>query len=423
MADTMGRAQRKGKAESNRLPIAARAIYPVAGKRPGFAGRRQDHALDKALDTPDLIAARAGATLDFRTDINGLRALAVIGVVAFHADRAWLPGGFVGVDIFFVISGFLISRIILAECAAGRFSLAMFYAKRAKRILPALLAVVSFVWIVGWCRTAPTQFRDIGGDLLGNSYFTVNFWLMRLAGVGGYFGADTAAKPLLHLWSLSIEEQFYLVWSVLLLTLFKLNERLVPVVILSIFAASFVFSIVLTQSDPIGAFYLPWTRAWELALGALIAYREVFWLEALPYPSRRIANIGAGFGVALMLCAFLFMNETQLFPGWLAAIPTCGCALVIAHPGSLLGRGRARQSRGRFLRRDFLSALSVALAAVRIRPHLARRDPDHARLGCPCGRSRVSRRAHLSADRIARGGGVSPPAVDDRIGSLNACSR
>ena len=185
--------------------------------------------MDKALDTPDLIAARAGATLDFRTDINGLRALAVIGVVAFHADRAWLPGGFVGVDIFFVISGFLISRIILAECAAGRFSLAMFYAKRAKRILPALLAVVSFVWIVGWCRTAPTQFRDIGGDLLGNSYFTVNFWLMRLAGVGGYFGADTAAKPLLHLWSLSIEEQFYLVWSVLLLTLFKLNERLVPV--------------------------------------------------------------------------------------------------------------------------------------------------------------------------------------------------
>ncbi len=192
--------------------------------------------MDKALNTPDLIAARAGAAFDFRTDINGLRALAVISVVAFHADRAWLPGGFVGVDIFFVISGFLISRIILAECAAGRFSLAMFYAKRARRILPALLVVVGFVWIVGWYRAAPAQFRDIGGALLGNSYFTVNFWLMRLAGVGGYFGADTAAKPLLHLWSLSIEEQFYLVWSVLLLTLFKLNERLVPVVIFYAFS-------------------------------------------------------------------------------------------------------------------------------------------------------------------------------------------
>ena len=247
------------------------------------------------------------------------------------------PAEFAGVDIFFVISGFLISRIILSQCAAGRFSLAMFYARRAKRILPALLVAVSFVWIVGWFMAAPTQFRDIGGSLLGNSYFTVNFWLMRLAGVGGYFGADATVKPLLHLWSLSIEEQFYLVWSVLLLALFKLDRRVVPFVIASVFVASFAFSIYLTPIDPIAAFYLPWTRGWELALGALIAYREVFWLEALPYPSRRIANIGAGAGIALMLGAFLFLNETRPFPGWLAAIPTLGCALVIASPDSLPG--------------------------------------------------------------------------------------
>ena len=293
--------------------------------------------MDKALETPDLIAARAGARLDFRPDINGLRALAVLGVVVFHADRAWLPGGFVGVDIFFVISGFLISRIILSQCAAGRFSLAMFYARRAKRILPALLVTVSFVWIVGWFMAAPTQFRDIGGGLLGNSYFTVNFWLMRLAGVGGYFGADATTKPLLHLWSLSIEEQFYLVWSVLLLALFKLERRLVVFVILSVFVASFAYSVVLTPIDPIAAFYLPWSRGWELALGSLIAYREVFWLDVMPYPSRRIANIGAALGIALMLGAFLFLNEAQAFPGWLAAIPTVGCALVIAHPHSLPG--------------------------------------------------------------------------------------
>lgn len=293
--------------------------------------------MDKALETPDLIAARAGARLDFRDDINGLRALAVLGVVVFHADHAWLPGGFAGVDIFFVISGFLISRIILTQCAAAHFSLAMFYARRAKRILPALLLILSFVWIVGWFMAAPTQFRDIGGGLLGNSYFTVNFWLMRLAGVGGYFGADATVKPLLHLWSLSIEEQFYLVWSVLLLLLFKLERRLVPFVIAGVLLASFAFSVVLTPIDPIAAFYLPWTRGWELALGALIAYREVFWLAALPYPSRRSANIGAGLGVALMLGAFLFLNETQAFPGWLAAIPTSGCALVIANPRSLPG--------------------------------------------------------------------------------------
>ena len=293
--------------------------------------------MDKALETPDLIAARAGPKLDFRDDINGLRALAVLGVVVFHADRAWLPGGFAGVDIFFVISGFLISRIILSQCAAGRFSLAMFYARRAKRILPALLAAVSFVWIVGWFMAAPTQFHDIGGTLLGNSYFTVNFWLMRLAGVGGYFGADATTKPLLHLWSLSIEEQFYLVWSVLLLVLFKLERRLVLFVILGALVASFAFSVALTPIDPVAAFYLPWTRGWELALGALIAYREVFWLDALPYPSRKIANIGASVGVALMLGAFFFLNETQPFPGWLVAIPTVGCGLVIANPASLPG--------------------------------------------------------------------------------------
>ena len=293
--------------------------------------------MDKALETPDLIAARAASALDFRADINGLRALAVLGVVVFHADRAWLPGGFVGVDIFFVISGFLISRIILAQCAVGRFSLAMFYARRAKRILPALLVVLGFVWIVGWFMAAPTQFREIGGGLLGNSYFTVNFWLMRMAGVGGYFGADATTKPLLHLWSLSIEEQFYLVWSVLLLALFKLQRRLVFVVILGLFAASFAFNVFLTPTDPIAAFYLPWTRGWELALGALLAYREVFWLKAFPYPSRGIANIGAGAGIALMLGAFLFLNEAQSFPGWLAAIPALGSALVIANPNSLPG--------------------------------------------------------------------------------------
>jgi peptidoglycan/LPS O-acetylase OafA/YrhL len=320
-----------------RLADRAQAIYAVATNGRALLAADGTHVLDKALETPDVIAARAASALDFRPDINGLRALAVIGVVIFHADRAWLPGGFVGVDIFFVISGFLISQIILAQCAAERFSLAMFYARRAKRILPALLVVVSFVWIVGWFMAAPTQFREIGGGLLGNSYFTVNFWLMRLAGVGGYFGADATTKPLLHLWSLSIEEQFYLVWSVLLLGLFKLQRRLVFVVILVAFVASFAYSVVLTPTDPIAAFYLPWARGWELALGALLAYREVFWLAAFPYPSRRIANIGAGAGIALMLGAFLFLNEAQSFPGWLAAIPTLGSALVIASPGSLPG--------------------------------------------------------------------------------------
>jgi peptidoglycan/LPS O-acetylase OafA/YrhL len=293
--------------------------------------------LDKVLDTPDLADARVWRDLEFREDINGLRALAVLGVVAFHADRALVPGGFAGVDVFFVISGFLISRIILSECAVGHFSLATFYAKRVKRILPALLVVVSAVWVVGWLRAAPIQFRDIGGGLLGNSYFTVNFWLMRLAGVGGYFGADSSAKPLLHLWSLSIEEQFYLVWAVALLAVSKVNNRLLPFFIVGIFVVSFAYCVVLTPIDPIGAFYLPWTRAWELALGALLAYREVFLLRQWPYPSRRVADIGAALGVLLIFGGYLYLSESEPFPGWRAAIPTAGCALVIAHPRSLAG--------------------------------------------------------------------------------------
>ena len=293
--------------------------------------------MNKAFETPAIAAARARAELDFRADINGLRAIAVVGVVAFHADRTLVPGGFVGVDVFFVISGFLISRIILSECAAGRFSLARFYAKRARRILPALILVVGLVWVVGWFFGAPVQFRDIGGGMLGNSYFTVNFWLLRLANVGGYFGADSASKPLLHLWSLSIEEQFYLAWAALLLLLFKLRRSWLPGAIAAIFLASFAYCAALTPRDPVAAFYLPWARGWELALGALLAYREVFWLRALPYPGRAAATIGASLGVALIVLSYLVLSEAAPFPGWLAALPTLGCALVIAHPDSLPG--------------------------------------------------------------------------------------
>jgi len=294
--------------------------------------------LNKAVETSDIAAARAWRDLDYRPDVNGLRALAVLGVVAFHADRTLVPGGFAGVDVFFVISGFLISRIILSECAVGHFSLTRFYAKRARRILPALILTVSLVWVVGWFSSAPAQFRDIGGGMLGNSYFTVNFWLLRLAGVGGYFGPDSASKPLLHLWSLSIEEQFYLVWAALLMALFKLRRSWLIGAVAAIFLVSFAYCLVLTPLDPIAAFYLPWTRAWELALGALLAYREVFWLRALPYPSRTSANLGAGLGVALIVTSYLILSEVEPFPGWRAAIPTLGCALVIAHPGSWPGQ-------------------------------------------------------------------------------------
>ena len=272
-------------------------------------------------------------SLKFRDDIQGLRALAVLSVLAFHMDRNWLPGGFVGVDIFYVISGFLISRIIFAECAEERFSLQRFYERRAKRILPAMLVVVAFVGIYGWLFSDPAQFKETGAHMMGNSYFTVNFWLLRQA-TEGYFAQGSNAKILLHLWSLSIEEQFYLVWAALMLLLYKLRCAAIGPTIALILIASFAYGVWLTSINPVEAFYLPWTRAWELAIGAALAYREVFMIEALPHPGRGAANLGAGSGIVLMLAALIVLNETQPFPGWRAAIPTLGCALVVASPGS-----------------------------------------------------------------------------------------
>ena len=197
-----------------RLPIWRAELYPV-----GLSSASRDRILvgqSPRHSRPRRGGRLARARIPDRTSTDCARSRCSAWSPSTPIGRSFRAAS-PGVDVFFVISGFLISRIILSECAVGHFSLPAFYAKRAKRILPALLVVVSAVWIIGWFRAAPVQFRDIGGGLLGNSYFTVNFWLMRLAGVGGYFGADSAAKPLLHLWSLSIEEQFYLVWSVLLL--------------------------------------------------------------------------------------------------------------------------------------------------------------------------------------------------------------
>ncbi|MCI4679881.1 acyltransferase [Rhodoblastus acidophilus] len=288
--------------------------------------------------------ARAGAATkplghhDFRPDINGLRALAVLGVVAFHAHHGLLPGGFTGVDVFFVISGFLITRIILSEREAEKFSLLFFYAKRAKRILPALLLVTSFVWVLGWLWADPRQFRMIGGHIEASSYFTVNLWLLRqTAGIGGYFDIASNSKPLLHLWSLSIEEQFYLFWPATMLLLFSAGRRWLGPGIALIFALSLAFCLYETPRDPSAAFYLPWTRAWELALGALLAWREVFILHRAPHPERPWADVGAGLGVALICASYVLLDETQAFPGWRALAPALGSALVIAFPGSRIG--------------------------------------------------------------------------------------
>jgi len=269
---------------------------------------------------------------EFRADINGLRALAVLSVLAFHAGLP-APGGFAGVDIFFVISGFLISRIILSEREAGDFSLLDFYGKRVKRILPALLLVLFATWVAGWFLFNPIQYRLLGGHMEGSSYFSLNLWLYRQAtGPGAYFDWKSRLLPLLHLWSLSIEEQFYLFWPAAILIITRARRLLTPAIVL-IFLASLVFCIVMTNKNSGAVFYLLSARAWELALGALLAEREVFWKPSRPGPI--VANLGAAAGIFLMLFTiFRLVDENSPWPGYLALAPTLGCALVIVSPGA-----------------------------------------------------------------------------------------
>ncbi|WP_374546615.1 acyltransferase family protein [Rhodoblastus sp.] len=279
----------------------------------------------------DAAMSKPFAHHDFRPDINGLRALAVLAVVAFHAGLpVW--GGFVGVDIFFVISGFLITRIILSERVAGAFSIAGFYGKRVRRILPALLLVMFVSWGVGWFMLNPDDFRRFGGHMEGSSYFSVNLWLYRQAqGPAAYFDPAARYMPLLHLWSLSIEEQFYLIWPALMLLLFRVSRFLLPA-IAALFLLSLAFSIFITPRDPNAAFFFLSSRAWELALGALLAQRAVF---ADPPPSSAFAlNLRAGLGIAMMLASLWLYSEATPWPGSAALLPTVGCALVIGAPGA-----------------------------------------------------------------------------------------
>jgi len=289
-------------------------------------------------------ADTAGAqALSFRRDVNGLRALAVASVVAFHVDRAAVPGGFVGVDIFFVISGYLISRILFAELRDGAFSLRDFYAKRVRRIFPALIVVMTVVWGAGWILLDPPAFAELGRQQREAAFFSLNFHEIAAS---GYFDLAAEARPLLHLWSLSIEKQFYIVWPALLILLFRW-PRLVAPTILLIFAGSLAVDLVLTARDPTKAFYLPWSRAWELALGAMVAEREMFpggqtrppfvcrLLERSPALfSLEGADLAFLFGVALMISAVFLLDDAQPFPGWRALIPTLGCALALANPKS-----------------------------------------------------------------------------------------
>ena len=264
----------------------------------------------------------------YRADIDGLRAIAVLGIILYHAFPRVLPGGFVGVDVFFVISGYLISQIILRDSPGGGFRIGVFYARRVRRILPALLVMMLAVLAIAWVVLTPGELALLGNATTWSALFVANRYFG--TSFGGYFDNDAALNPLLHLWSLGIEEQFYLLWPLLLLGAGRIGIQ--RTALTAIIAASLTFATWGAWHEPAPYFYALGARAWELALGGLLATV----LEAAnPTAATRLganrgyANVAAAAGVLMIAAAAVLTRSPEGWPGCWALVPCVGCALLI----------------------------------------------------------------------------------------------
>lgn len=303
----------------------------------------------------NLVVSSVGANLahpKYRADIDGLRAVAILSVVAFHAFPFWFPGGFVGVDIFFVISGYLISNIIFSSLDRNVFSFGQFYARRIKRIFPALLLVLTFFYTFGWFILFADEYQQLGKHMAGGALFVSNFLLW---GESGYFDQAAEVKPLLHLWSLGIEEQFYIFWPVLVWCAWKARLNILIIGLL-LALVSFFWNIANVTHDVDAAFYLPHTRIWELLAGSLLAYIQLYQSRPLqtargegvliPQDTNNIFRLPAVVlhsasvaGILTLGYGFYTINSELHFPGWWAVIPTTGALLLIlAGPNAWINR-------------------------------------------------------------------------------------
>jgi peptidoglycan/LPS O-acetylase OafA/YrhL len=266
----------------------------------------------------------------YRAEIDGLRGIAVLAVIGFHAFPDYLPGGFVGVDVFFVISGFLISSIILRQLLRSQFTISDFYARRMRRIFPALLVVLTACLLFGGLVLLPTELEQLGKHIGSAALFASNFTLWFES---GYFDTTAKFKPLLHLWSLGIEEQFYLLWPMLLLLLWRRPSIMRSSVAL-LTAASFVLCLMLGARSSVANFYFPLSRFWELGLGCLLAVLKEPSGAVPPTRYRRLTTIADSLlpivGVVLICVSLLLFDRKTAFPGWAALVPTAGALCVIA---------------------------------------------------------------------------------------------
>lgn len=256
----------------------------------------------------------------YRADIDGIRALAVLSVILYHLKLDLIPGGFVGVDIFFVISGYLITGIIAEEIRGKKFSIVNFYERRCRRIFPALIVVVVLATLAGYILLLPGTLREFGQSLAALGLFSTNILFFS---EHGYFDGPSELKPLLHTWSLSVEEQFYIIFPVLLFLLYRYLNRSVLLVLTLMLAFSLWLCLVYSQANSSLSFYMPYTRAWELLAGSIIAVLKFNIRKPL------IINIIGVSGFILLFASFAFISAENIFPGWVTTIPVLATVMVI----------------------------------------------------------------------------------------------
>lgn len=261
-------------------------------------------------------------SLLYRSDIDGLRAIAVLIVVLFHAFPPLIPGGYLGVDVFFVISGFLISKIISNNAHNNTFSFFDFYSRRIKRIFPALLTVLTTSFLVGWFILLPDEFQQLGKHIASSIGFVQNFTLLNEA---GYFDTSTDKKPLMHLWSLAVEEQFYLIYPLI----YWLNRKIGAAMLKSIALlaiASLASNIFLSKTDPTASFFLPYTRIWEILIGAGLSFIEP---NANSIKNKITSRCLAALGLFCILIPAWAPDEIKIPHHWLSLSAALGAALII----------------------------------------------------------------------------------------------
>ncbi|MBI5950518.1 MAG: acyltransferase [Chloroflexi bacterium] len=259
--------------------------------------------------------------LSYRKDIDGLRAISVLAVLFNHAGIGWFSGGYIGVDIFFVISGYLITSIIYREIQSNQFSLIRFYERRIRRILSALLGVLVFTVAACAVLYNAEKFKDFGKSVIATALFVsnINFWKE-----AGYFDGPSQLKPLLHTWSLAVEEQFYIFYPLFMFVIYRYARKLAPFILTGTAILSFGFAVHTTLNNPSTAFYLSHLRAWELLIGGMLALN---FCPALL--GRKYSNLIGLAGLALTTVPIFLYTESTTFPGLAALAPVLGAALIL----------------------------------------------------------------------------------------------